>query len=89
MKKWGENNGIEFWTMSPTMAEEALDSLRNGFFQQETFCIAAGIPNDKTSQEELENLAVEAAQDEISVVAVEKVSNKIVGACYNKYQVSF
>lgn len=89
MTKWGEKNGIEFWTMPVDRAEEALDVLRNGFFEDEAFCISVGVDKDQCAQRELENLALESSKDGISIMAVDKESGKIVGVSFNKYQVLY
>ncbi|KAG8310053.1 hypothetical protein J6590_071590 [Homalodisca vitripennis] len=88
MTKWGEKNGIEFWTMPPERAEEATDVLRNGFFEDEAFCNYSGIPEDDEGQRELSNLAVICAEDGICTMAIEKQTGKIVGVSYNKIQVT-
>uniref|UniRef100_A0A1B6LUA7 N-acetyltransferase domain-containing protein n=1 Tax=Graphocephala atropunctata TaxID=36148 RepID=A0A1B6LUA7_9HEMI len=88
MTKWGEKNGIEFLTMPPERAEEALDVLRNGFFEDEAFCNFVGVADDKEGQDELGNMAVACVEDGISIMAVDKQTGKIVGVCYNKLQVS-
>lgn len=87
MIKWAEKNGIEFWTMPVFQAEEALDVLRNGFFEDEAFCIAVGVDKDQIAQRDLENLALESAKDGMSIMAIDKDSGKIVGCSFNKYQV--
>uniref|UniRef100_A0A1B6G2I3 Uncharacterized protein n=1 Tax=Cuerna arida TaxID=1464854 RepID=A0A1B6G2I3_9HEMI len=87
MTKWGEKNGIEFWTMPPERAEEASEVLRNGFFEDEAFCNYTGISEDSEGQKELSNLAVTCAKDGISTMAIDIQTGKIVGVSYNKIQV--
>ncbi|XP_054280259.1 uncharacterized protein LOC128998237 isoform X2 [Macrosteles quadrilineatus] len=86
MANWGEESGIEYWTMSPDRAEEGLKVLRDGFFTEEAFCCNVGIDRDIEGQRELEKLCLECALDGVSIIAVDKETNQIVGVCYNKLQ---
>lgn len=62
--------------------------LYNAFFPHENVCIAVGLAENPNAMKELEELTVNAARDGVSIVAVEKSSGTVIGAAFNKLQVS-
>lgn len=74
--------------MSSETLQGALNVLYKAFFPYENVCIAIGLAEKPHAMKELEELCVNAAKDGVSVVAVEKSSGFVVGAAFNKLQVS-
>lgn len=61
--------------------------MRKSFFLDEKVCIGVELSKYPNAITELEELCVRAANDGVSVVAVEKKSGLVVGASFNKLQV--
>lgn len=65
-----------------------MEVLRKSFFVDEKICIGVEMSKNPAAGAELEKLSFNAALDGLSIVAVEKSSQKVVGVAFNKIQVS-
>ncbi|XP_075214793.1 uncharacterized protein LOC142320646 [Lycorma delicatula] len=66
--------------------EEAVSILYIGFFPYENICIGCAMISNISACNELAKLAAITAEECVSLIAVEKETNKIVGVCFNKLQ---
>ncbi|XP_020289579.1 uncharacterized protein LOC109857557 isoform X2 [Pseudomyrmex gracilis] len=88
-RPWGstEDGRIEFESLTDETLKGALDVIRKGFFPYESVCTAVELNSEPGASEELEKLCLGAARDGVSVVAVDIVTNEVVGVAFNKIQV--
>lgn len=66
---------------------DALAVIQQAFFVDENVSIATRVAENSQAIEELTELCIRAANDGVSLVAIEKASGKAVAACFNKIQV--
>lgn len=64
-----------------------MEVMEKSFFTEEKVCIALGLAEDPGAIKELCELALRAANDGLSLVAVDKRTGKVAGASFNKVQV--
>ncbi|KAJ8917469.1 hypothetical protein NQ315_005516 [Exocentrus adspersus] len=81
-----DDGQIVYVSLTPQLLEGALNVLRKGFFPHETVCTAVDLINNPGAVTELVEFCVITAKDGVSVVAVEKPTNKVVGIAFNKLQ---
>ncbi|KAL3280985.1 hypothetical protein HHI36_004210 [Cryptolaemus montrouzieri] len=68
-----------------------MDIVEKSFLNQENVCIALGIPKDPIAKQDLKDLCLEAAEDGISFIALDKTEHaegRVVGFVINKLQVN-
>ena len=61
--------------------------LEISFYPEENVSMAFGISEDPQAVRELSDMTNEIAKDGISVIAIDKNTNKVVGTVFNKIQV--
>lgn len=64
-----------------------MEVMDKSFFIDEKVCIAVDLAKDPGAIKELGELAMRAANDGLSLVAVDKQTGKVAGASFNKVQV--
>jgi len=80
---------IEFISYSPGYHEGVLEVMRKSFFQHESICIGSEINKTIDAQKDLEILCDDVLRkSDVSVVARDVESDKIVGVCLNVVQVN-
>ncbi|KAI4465525.1 n-acetyltransferase-related [Holotrichia oblita] len=82
-----EDENYRYEILSQNTLQGGLDVMRKSFFLDEKVCIAVELHKHPNAIDELEELCVRAANDGVSVVAVEKKSGLVAGASFNKLQV--
>jgi hypothetical protein len=79
---------IEFLPYSPQYYEQTIEVIRQSFFQFETVCIGSEINSSAGGQKDLEGLCKDALnRSDVSVIARDVSSDKIVGVAINVVQV--
>lgn len=73
--------------LSRETLEGGLNVIRNSLFIDGMVDIAVELFKYPKARKELDELSLRAAEDGVSVVAIEKKSNLVVGALFNKIQV--
>ncbi|XP_044017760.1 uncharacterized protein LOC122858719 isoform X1 [Aphidius gifuensis] len=88
-RPWGstEDGQIEFESLTSDTLEGALDLLRDSFYPDENIARGSEVALDNDAVEELNKLAIDAARDGVSVVAIDISSGQVVGVAFNKIQV--
>lgn len=88
-RPWGsiEDGQIEFESLTSDNFEGALDLLRNSFYPDENIARGSEVAQDNYAVEELNKLAIDAARDGVSVVAIDISIGQVVGVAFNKIQV--
>ncbi|XP_029157403.1 uncharacterized protein LOC114929870 isoform X2 [Nylanderia fulva] len=86
---WGsiEDGRIEFETLTDETLQGALDVIRKSFCVHESVCKAVELMSEPGASEELIELCLNAAKDGVTVVAIDIITNEVVGVCFNKLQV--
>ncbi|KAJ3657145.1 hypothetical protein Zmor_016170 [Zophobas morio] len=87
IQKWWVNDDIYCQRLTADYLEEATKMLETSFYPQENVCMVLGISEDPEAVRELRDLTNAAAKDGISVIAIDKKTNKVVGTAFNKIQV--
>ncbi|XP_076181044.1 uncharacterized protein LOC143153559 isoform X2 [Ptiloglossa arizonensis] len=89
-RPWGstDDGAIEFESLTEDTLEGALNVMRKSFFPNESVCKGVALVFESGASKELEQLCLEAAKDGVSVVAIEVATGEVVGAAFNKIQVS-
>uniref|UniRef100_A0A0C9R5F0 Lin-49_2 protein n=3 Tax=Fopius arisanus TaxID=64838 RepID=A0A0C9R5F0_9HYME len=87
-RPWGstEDGAIEFESMTTETLPGALEVIKESFFTDENTCRGVEILSEPGASSELEDLCLNAAQDGVSVVAIDVATGKVVGASFNKIQ---
>lgn len=78
---------IQYISLTVEYLEQALGVMRNSFFIYESVSRAVHLHTNSNARLELEALSIGAARDGLSIIAIEKSTNKVVGVCFNKIQV--
>jgi GNAT superfamily N-acetyltransferase len=86
-KVWVINDSLQCQQMTAAYLEEAVSMMDAAFFRHETVSRCLGLPNDTAALAELKQLTTAAAKDGVSVIAIDKTTNKVIGAAFNKLQV--
>nr|XP_022915276.1 uncharacterized protein LOC111425466 isoform X2 [Onthophagus taurus] len=73
--------------LSDETLEGGLEVMRKSFFIDENVCIAVELYKYPKAAKELEALCVRAAKDGASIVAIDKKTNQVIGAAFNKMQI--
>ncbi|XP_063914511.1 uncharacterized protein LOC135130957 [Zophobas morio] len=87
IQKWWVNDDIYCQRLTADYLEEVTKMLETSFYPQENVCMVLGISEDPEAVRELRDLTNAAAKDGISVIAIDKKTNKVVGTAFNKIQV--
>jgi len=89
-RPWGksEDGQINFESLSDQLLEGSIEVIRQSFFVNEPICNAVDIMHEPRASNELIDLCLNAAKDGVSVVAIDAASKQVVGALFNKIQVS-
>lgn len=61
--------------------------MRKSFYIYENACKAVNLSKNPQSIDELEQLTIKAAEDGVTIIAIDTIKNKVVGAAFNKLQV--
>lgn len=64
-----------------------MDVLRKSFFVDEKVSIAVELYKNDAAKNELEELCLRAAEDGLSIIALDTSIDKVVGVAFNKLQV--
>jgi hypothetical protein len=89
VREWGRtaNKKFKFLSLSAKYLPGALSIYKNSFFVNETIHKVTGIAQSDKASRQVLNVFEVAAQNGVSVVAVEVDSDKVVGAAINRIQV--
>ncbi|KAI4471437.1 n-acetyltransferase-related [Holotrichia oblita] len=74
---------IKYTQLSAERLEEAI-AVGRSFFADEPVCRALEIKSNETAQKELEELFRKAAADGVSIIAIDKATDLIVGVSFNR-----
>ncbi|KAF7285016.1 hypothetical protein GWI33_012331 [Rhynchophorus ferrugineus] len=77
---------IEYVSLTKDRLDESILVLREAFFKHENVCIATGLSQNPQAIAECDNLIINVSKHGVSVIAIEKQTNKIVGVALNKIQ---
>jgi len=80
---------IQYLSLTNDRLDELLDIFRKYYFSQENFCKVGGVGNNVEAIQECEQLIIDGAKQGVSLIAIDRNSNKIVGATINKILVIF
>lgn len=69
--------------------DELLEIFRKFYYTQENVCKVAGVGNNVEAIRECEQLIIDGAKQGVSLIAIDRNNNKIVGASINKILVIF
>lgn len=86
MRIWGsieEPRKIEFISYSPEYRDQVLSVLKEGYFPYETVSVGYEISKNVEAQKELEPLYTDVLEKNLSIIAKDVESNKIVGVVLN------
>ncbi|KAJ3657149.1 hypothetical protein Zmor_016174 [Zophobas morio] len=86
-KIWTINDNVHCQLLTSAYLEEALRFIETAFYPHENICKTMEITKDPEALVELRELTTSAAKDGVTLIAVDKRSNKIVGVAFNKIQV--
>ncbi|EFA04145.1 uncharacterized protein LOC660825 [Tribolium castaneum] len=87
IKVWPINDSIQCQQLTAEYLEETLDLIDISFFRYENVSTVLEIAKDPEALRELRQLTLAAAKDGVTVIAIDKTKNKVVGAALNKLQV--
>ena len=73
--------------LTPKYLKQAAQTTKEILFSQGTIGRSFGVPEDPEALAELEQLPLEAAKDGMSIIAVDKTTDKIAGVSINKFLV--
>ncbi|KAJ3657142.1 hypothetical protein Zmor_016167 [Zophobas morio] len=85
--QWWVNDDVYCQPLTTDYLEEATKMLEISFYPEENVSMAFGISEDPQAVRELSDMTNEIAKDGISVIAIDKNTNKVVGTVFNKIQV--
>jgi hypothetical protein len=83
-----EDRTVEWVSMRADQLAGAIDVMRESFFPNENISKALLLNERKRASAQTERLARLAANDGVSIVAVEVASGRVIGVAFNKIQVS-
>lgn len=88
-KTWAfsPDGNIIYQQITKKYLQEALDLMQNSFFLHENVCTSMELYKNPEAIIELVELAEAAAEDGVSLVAIDRKNNKVAGALFNKLQV--
>nr|CAI5863512.1 unnamed protein product [Callosobruchus analis] len=78
---------LEIIRLPQERIQEGLEVLEAGFYPHESVCRALGIASAAEAVDDLNRLCVGVAKDGVSMIAVDKTTNKVAGVAFNKLQV--
>nr|CAI5863514.1 unnamed protein product [Callosobruchus analis] len=79
---------LEIIRLPQERIQEGLEVLEAGFYPHESVCRALGIASAAEAVDDLNRLCVGVAKDGVSMIAVDKTTNKVAGVAFNKLQVN-
>lgn len=65
---------------------ETLQTLKESFFKFENVCKAVGLSKNDEAVDELDDFVIDIAKHGVSVIAIDKETNKVIGVSLNKIQ---
>jgi len=83
-----EDRTVEWVSMRADQLAGAIDVMRESFFPNETISKALLLNERKRASAQVERLAKLAANDGVSIVAVEVATGRVIGVAFNKIQVN-
>ena len=83
-----EDRTVEWVSMRADQLAGAIDVMRESFFPNETISKALLLNERKRASAQVERLARLAANDGVSIVAVEVATGRVIGVAFNKIQVN-
>ncbi|GJQ77834.1 hypothetical protein Trydic_g16089 [Trypoxylus dichotomus] len=86
VKLFFEEGSIRYTQLTRDRLKDAAEVGKSSFFKDETICKALSLENNAVAIEELEELFVKAAEDGVSIIAIDNVNNSIVAVSFNKLQ---
>nr|XP_023018292.1 uncharacterized protein LOC111507238 [Leptinotarsa decemlineata] len=86
--KTSEDGTIDFISLTTEYLEESLEILKNSFIASEYVSVAIGLPGNDAAILELKDLALRIVFDGVSVIAVDRKTNKVCGIAFNKIEVA-
>lgn len=84
-----EDRTVEWVSMRADQLAGAIDVMRESFFPNETISKALLLNERKRASAQVERLAKLAANDGVSIVAVEVATGRVIGVAFNKIQVNY
>lgn len=82
-----EDGTVEWVSLRAEQLAGAVDVMRESFFPNETISKALLLNERKRASAQVEHLAKAAANDGVSIVAVEVATGRVIGVAFNKIQV--
>ncbi|XP_044267682.1 uncharacterized protein LOC123013306 [Tribolium madens] len=86
-KVWPINDSIQCQQLTAEYVDETLNLIDISFFRYENVSKVLEIAKDPEALKELRQLTSAAAKDGVTLIAIDKTKNKVVGAALNKLQV--
>ncbi|XP_032667246.1 uncharacterized protein LOC116842316 [Odontomachus brunneus] len=83
-----ENGKIEFQPLTTETLQGALDVMRKNFFVNESSCVGVDLISEPGAPEEILDICKEVARDGLSIVAIDKSIEKVIGVFFSKIQVN-
>ncbi|VEN49288.1 unnamed protein product [Callosobruchus maculatus] len=87
-KVWASCGEVEYIRLPPERVQEGLEVLNEGFYPHESVCRAVGIASAPEAVDDLNRLCVGVVEDGVSMIAVDKKTNRVAGVAFNKLQVN-
>ena len=88
-KRESHDGNIEYVLLPITRLTDAIKVLNLGFYPFENVSVSTEVARNLKAIAELNELSQECIKDGVSIVAIEKASDQIIGVSINKIQVSF
>jgi len=81
-----QDGSIEYVSINPELLQPSIEAMQQSFYVHENICVAFNMHNQPESFPEMDVLLLNAAQDGVSIAAIEKSTGKVVGAAFNKLE---
>ncbi|CAH1958145.1 unnamed protein product [Acanthoscelides obtectus] len=87
-KVWATCGEFEYIQLPQQHLQDALEVLNLGFYPFESVCRVLGIAKVPEAVADLNRLSACVSEDEVSIIAMERKTNRVVGVAFNKLQVN-
>lgn len=89
-RTWGTtpDGRYEFVSLTNETLPAAMNVMRRAFFGEETVSIACELPNNPEAAAELEDMIIHAAEDGVSIIAVEAATGEVAAAAINIFELA-
>ncbi|CAH1958146.1 unnamed protein product [Acanthoscelides obtectus] len=88
-KVWATCGEFEYIQLPQQHLQDALEVLNLGFYPFESVCRVLGIAKVPEAVADLNRLSACVSEDEVSIIAMERKTNRVVGVAFNKLQFFF